>query len=69
MTQLVNQPNAMPTRKWWSFVIAGAVVNAAFGALDAAWPGHPFEPYRADLIGWAVIAVGAIAAYFTKNKA
>ena len=69
MTKLVNQPSAAPTRKWWAFVIAGMVVNGAFGALDAAWPEHPFGPYKADIIGWAVVVVGAASAYFTRNRA
>jgi len=69
MAKLVNQPTAAPTRKWWAFVIAGVVVNGAFGALDAAWPDHPFTPYKAEVIGWAVVVVGAISGYFTRNRA
>jgi lysozyme len=66
---LVNQPTAAPTRKWWALVLAGFVVNGAFGALDAFWPDHPFAPYKAEIIGWAVLAVSAVAAYMTKNRA
>jgi len=66
---LVNQPSAAPTRKWWALVIAGFVVNGGFGALDALWPDHPFAPYKAEIIGWAVLGVSAVAAYMTKNRA
>jgi hypothetical protein len=44
------------------------VVNGAFGALDAAWPDHPLGPYKAEVIGWGVVAVGAISGYFTRNR-
>ena len=66
---LANQPTAAPTRKWWALVIAGVVVNGAFGALDVLWPDHPFTPYRGEVTGWAVLGVSAIAAYLTKNRA
>jgi hypothetical protein len=66
---LKNQPTAAPSRKWWALVIAGVLVNAAYGALDAVWPAHPFAPYKAEIIGWVVLAVGAASAYMTRNRA
>ena len=66
---LVNQPSAMPTRKWWAGLIAGVLVNAAFGALDVLWPDHPFAPYRADAIGYVTVAVMSGAAYLVRNRA
>jgi hypothetical protein len=69
MNPLVNQPTGAPTRKWWAGVLAGVIVNAAYGAADAIWPGHPFDPYKADIIGWATVGSMALAAYMTKNRA
>jgi predicted outer membrane lipoprotein len=69
MSDLVNQPSAAPTRKWWAGVIAGVLVNAAFGVLDAVWPDHPFDPYKADLIGWVTMGAMAFAAYMARNRA
>lgn len=66
---LVNQPTSAPSRKWWALVIGGVIVNAAYGAVDVMWPGHPFEPYKGEIIGWATVTVSAIAAYYTRNKA
>lgn len=66
---LVNQPTAAPSRKWWAGLIAGVVVNAAYGALDVLWPGHPFEPYKGEIIGWVVLGVALAAGYFSRNKA
>ncbi len=66
---LVNQPSAAPQRKWWAALIAGVLVNAAYGAADFLWPGHPFEPYKGEIIGWTVVVVGSIAHYFTREKA
>jgi predicted outer membrane lipoprotein len=69
MSDLVNQPSAAPTRKWWAGVLAGVIVNAAFGVLDAVWPDHPFNPYKADLIGWVTIGAMSFAAYMARNRA
>lgn len=66
---LVNQPTAAPSRKWWAGLIAGVIVNAAYGAADYLWPGHPFEPYKGEAIGWAVLAVTLVTQYFSRNKA
>lgn len=66
---LVNQPTAAPSRKWWAGLIAGVIVNAAYGAADYLWPGHPFEPYKGEAIGWAVLAVTLVAQYFSRNRA
>lgn len=66
---LINQPSAMPTRKWWAGLIAGVLVNAGFGALDFVWPDHPFAPYKADAIGFATVGVMSVTMYFTRNRA
>lgn len=66
---LVNQPTAAPSRKWWAGLIAGVIVNAAYGAADYLWPGHPFEPYKGEAIGWAVLAVTLVTQYFSRNRA
>ncbi len=66
---LVNQPTAAPSRKWWAGLIAGVLVNAAYGAADYLWPGHPFEPYKGEAIGWAVLAVTLVTQYFSRNRA
>ena len=66
---LVNQPTAAPSRKWWAGLIAGVLVNAAYGAADYLWPGHPFEPYKGEAIGWTVLAVTLVTQYFSRNRA
>lgn len=69
MTQLVNQPTAMPTRKWWSVVITGALVGSIYTALDTFWPGHPFEAYRTEVLIWGTTALQGAVAYMTRNRA
>jgi hypothetical protein len=67
---LVNQPTLAPQRKWWwAALIAGILVNAAYGAADFMWPGHPFEPYKGEIIGWTVVLVGSVVHYFTRERA
>ncbi|MFN7881707.1 MAG: hypothetical protein ACK5PF_01640 [bacterium] len=65
---LKDQPSAAPTRKMWAVILSGALVNAAFGALDVMWPDHPLGPYKAEFIGWTVLGVSAIAGYMTRNR-
>jgi intracellular septation protein A len=69
MSDLVNQPSWAPTRKWWAGALAMVVANVGFGVLDAAWPDHPFTPYKADIIGWLVGVFMLIAAWFARNRA
>ena len=69
MKPLVDQPSAAPSRKWWAGALAAVLVNGAFGFLDAVWPDHPFAPYKADLIGWAVAGIMLASQYLTRNRA
>jgi lysozyme family protein len=66
---LVNQPTLEPSRKWWFGLMAGVLVNAAYGVLDQVFPGHPFNEFKADIIGWVTVAAMSASAYLARNRA
>ena len=69
MTQLVNQPNAMPTRKLWAVIISGMVVAGIRAGLSHVWPDHPLEPMLIELGPWLQTAIMALAGYMVRNTA
>lgn len=68
MTNLVNRPNAFPTRKILAVIISGAVLGGAQAALNLFWPDHPFGVLMEDLDVWIQAGVMVLAGYMTKER-
>jgi hypothetical protein len=68
VSNLVNQPSAMPTRKLWAVIVAGMAVSAIRVTLTEFFPGHEFEPFLMELGPWVQTGIMALAGYFTRNK-
>lgn len=70
MAELVSQPTWKPTRKLVAAVIAG-MITAGFNTVAAEYfPDSPMVQEVSSFINeWTMIAVMAVVAYMSKNKA
>lgn len=68
MADVKNHPNALPTRKIFAVIIAGAVVGGLQAALSIFWPDHPFSPLFEDIDSWVQMGVMVAAGYMTKER-
>lgn len=70
MSELTNQPTWKPTRKLVAAVVAG-MITAAFNTIAAEYfPDNPMIQEVSGFINeWTMIAVMAVVAYMSKNKA
>lgn len=66
---LMEQPSAMPTRKMWAVIIAGACIGAAQTALALLWPEHPFTAMFEIFDVLIQGAVMSLAGYYVLEKA
>ena len=69
MTNLVNQPNGLPTRKIAAVIIAGAVVGALQSMFGLLWPDFAATELLEQVDVWVQAGVMVAAGYLARDRA
>lgn len=68
MTNLVNQPSKMPTRKIVAVIVSGAVVGALQAVLGIFWPDFPAAELMEQVDIWVQASVMIAAGYLARER-